>query len=451
MNEDTLSLASDIVDKARRLGADEADVYVESSTESSVQVRRGAVERVIDAGSHAVGIRVIKDKRTAVCSTSDLTPAAIDRLVAEAIDLAAISEPDEYAGLPEREELAFDGGANLQLYDEAIESISTEQMREYALRLEASAFDTDPRVTNSDNAAMEVVRARVALANSLGFGGSYVGTYAALSIEAICDDADGKKRNDSWYTAERALHRLETPEAVGRRAAERAVAQLGARKVPTTVVPVVWENTVSRSLLQLLSQAASGEALYRRSTFLADLEGQAIGSPLFTLTDDPLLPGRLGSRPFDGEGVRSRSVPLFENGVFSNFLFDSYYARRLGRRTTGAAHRGITSLPSPGSSNLVMSPGVLPPDTLIADIDEGLLLTDFIGFGVNLTTGDFSRGAQGFWIEKGRVTYPVTEINLSGNLRDMVASIDAVGNDLLWRGSSASPSFRMSRMQVSGL
>src|SRR5688572_1024386 len=269
MNEDTLSLASDIVDKARRLGADEADAFVVSSTESSVQVRRGAAERVIDAGSHAVGIRIIKDKRTAVCSTSDLTPAAIERLVAEAVDLASISEPDEYAGLPDRDQLALDGGANLQLYDEAIEAISTEQMRDFALRLEAAAFDADPRVTNSDNASMEVVRAQVALANSLGFGGSYVGTYASMAIEAICDDADGKKRNDSWYTAERALHRLETPEDVGRKAAQRAVAQVGARKVSTTVVPVVWENTVSRSLLPLIAQAASGEALYRRSTFLA--------------------------------------------------------------------------------------------------------------------------------------------------------------------------------------
>lgn len=451
MNEDTLSLASDIVDKARRAGADEVDAYVVSSTESSVQVRRGAVERVIDAGSHAVGIRIIKDKRTAVCSTSDLTPAAIDALVREAIDLATISEPDEYAGLPAREDLAMGSLANLQLYDEAIEALSTEEMRDFALRMEAATFDTDKRVTNSDGAAMEVVRAQVALANSLGFANSYLGTYASMAIEAICDDTDGKKRNDSWYTAERALHRLETPEQVGRKAAERAVAKLGARKVGTMVVPVVWENTIARVLPSILAQAASGEALYRRSTFLAELEGQPVGSALFTLTDDPLLPGRLGSRPFDGEGVRSRTLPLFEAGVFRNFLFDSYYARRLGRATTGAANRGIASLPSPGTSNLVMQAGELTPDALLEGIEQGLLLTDFIGFGVNLTTGDFSRGAQGFWIENGRVTYPVTEINLSGNLKDMAASIDAVANDVMWRGGSAAPSFRMSKMQLSGL
>jgi PmbA protein len=452
MNENPLSLASDIVDKARRLGADEVDAYVMSSTESSVQVRRHAVERVIDAGSHAVGIRVIKDKRTAICSTADLTPQAVDQMVRDAIEMASISEPDEYAGLPDREELAGgDSGPNLQLYDERIDTLTTDEMKDYALRCEQAAFDYDKRVTNSDGAEMGIVRSQVALANSLGFGGSYMGTYASLAVEAICDDADGKKRNDHWYTAERALHRLDDAEDVGRKAAARAVAKLGARKVGTTEVPVVWDATVAHSLLRILGNAVSGEALYRRSTFLAELEGQRVASSLFSLTDDPLLPGRLGSRPFDGEGVTSRVVPAFEDGVFRAFLFDTYNARRLGRRTTGAAHRGLASEPSPGTSNFVMAAGQSTPEALCDGIANGLLLTDLMGFGVNLTTGDFSRGAQGFWIEDGRVTYPVTEVNLSGNLKDMLASIDAVGNDLLWRGASAAPSFRMSRLTLSGL
>jgi PmbA protein len=451
MNEDTLTLASDIVDKARRLGADEVDAYVVSSTESSVQVRRGETERVVEAGSHAVGIRVIKDKRTAICSTSDLTPAALDAMLREAVELASISEPDEYAGLPAREDLALGDQPNLQLYDEAVEAITPEEMRDLALRMEAAAFDYDKRVTNSDGAEMATTRLQVALANSLGFGGSYLGTFAALSIEAMCDEPDGKKRNDSWYSAERALHRLESPEEVGRKAAARAVAKIGARKVGTTAVPVIWEATVAHDLLRILSQAASGEALYRRSTFLADLEGQQVASALLSIADEPLLPGRLGSRPFDSEGVTSRRLPLFEAGAFRNFLFDTYNARRLGRRTTGAAQRGLSSAPAPGPSNLVMAAGTQPHESLYDAIEEGLLLTDLMGFGVNLTTGDFSRGAQGFWIEKGRVAYPVTEINLSGNLKDMLASIDAVADDVLWRGSSAAPSFRMSKLTVSGL
>ena len=451
MNEDTLALASDIVEKARRLGADEVDAYVVSSTESSVQVRRGETERVVEAGSHAVGIRVIKARRTAICSTSDLTPAAIDQMVRETIELASISEPDEYAGLPSREDLALGVQPNLQLYDEAIESITVDEMREFALRMEAAAFDYDKHVTNSDGAEMGVVRSQVALANSLGFGGTYIGTHAVLSIEAMCDEPNGKKRNDYWFSAERALHRLESPEDVGRKAAARAVAKLGARKVDTTVVPVIWEAPVAHDLLRVLSQAVSGEALYRRSTFLADLEGQQVASALLSLADEPLLPGRLGSRPFDGEGVTSRRLPLFEAGVFRNFLFDAYNARRLGRRTTGAAQRGLASAPTPGPTNLVMAAGNQTPESLYEGIDEGLLLTDLMGFGVNLTTGDFSRGAQGFWIEKGRLAYPVTEINLSGNLKEMLASIDAVADDVMWRGSSAAPSFRMSRLTVSGL
>ncbi len=451
MNEDLTSLVSDIVDKARRLGADEVDAYVMSSTESSVQVRKGAIERIVDAGSHAVGIRVIKAKRTAICSTADLTPQALDQMVRDAVELAAISEADEYAGLPDRGDLAVGSIPNLQLYDERIDSLSTDEMRDLALKCEQAAFDYDSRVTNSDGTNMGVVRAHMALANSNGFAGSYMGTYASLSVEAICDDADGKKRNDYWYTAERALHRMEDAAEVGRKAAARAVAKLGARKVATTVVPVIWEAPVAHDLLHILGSAASGEALYRRSTFLAELEGSPVASPLFTLMDDPLLPGRLGSRPFDDEGVTSRSLPIFENGVFKAFMFDAYNARRVGRRTTGAASRGLASAPSPSTSNFVMAAGQTPPESLYADIEEGLLLTDLMGFGVNMTTGDFSRGAQGFWIEKGKIAFPVTEINLSGNLKEMLADIDAVGNDLLWRGSSAAPSFRMKKLTVSGL
>ena len=216
-------------------------------------------------------------------------------------------------------------------------------------------------------------------------------------------------------------------------------------------MPVVWDATVAHDLLSILGSAASGEALYRRSTFLAELEGTQVASPLFSLTDEPLLPGGLGSRPFDDEGVTSRRLPIFESGVFRNFMFDSYNARRVGRKTTGAASRSLASAPSPSSSNFVMAAGNLPPEALYADIEEGLLLTDLMGFGVNMTTGDFSRGAAGFWIEKGKITYPVTEVNLSGNLKEMLAGIDAVGNDLLWRFGSAAPSFRMQKLTISGL
>jgi PmbA protein len=451
MKEDVLTLATDMVERARRHGADEADAYVVSYDESSVRVRKGEVERIIDASSHAASIRVMKEKRTAVCSTADIAPNALDELIREAVELATVSEPDEHAGLPERTELARAGLPSLQLYDEAIESLSTDEMKDAALRCEQAAYDFDERVTNSDGAEMGVVRSNVALANSLGFAGAYPSTSGMLMVEAICDDTEGKKRNAAWYTVERALHRLEAAEEVGRKAAARAVAKLGARKLETTTMPVVWEAPVVHALLDLIGQAASGELLYRRSTFLAELEGQQVASPLFSLVDDPLLPGRSGSRPFDAEGVASRTLPVFESGVFQSFLCDAYSARRLGRATTGAAKRTLSAPPAPGTSNFVLTPTETPPEDLYSEIQDGLFITDLMGFGVNLTTGDFSRGAEGMKIENGSIAYPVTEINVSGNLKDMLGSIDAVGNDLLWRGGSAAPSLRMSRLTVSGL
>ena len=451
MQEDLLAIASDIVERARRYGADEADAYVSSATESSVRVRKGEVERVIEAGSRAAGVRVIKDKCTAITSTEEITPKALDQLARDAVELAQICEPDEHAGLPDKDDLALGDQPNLQLYDERIESVSTDEMKDAALRCEQAAFDYDSRVTNSDGAEMAIVRGHVALANSLGFGGAYPVTNAMLSVEAICDDADGIKQNDYWFTFERALHRMESAEEVGRKAAARAVAKLGAKKIETQAMPVVWDATVALALVQLIGQAVSGDLLYRRSTFLAEREGEQVASTLFSLTDDPLLPGRQGSRPFDGEGVTSRTVPLFEGGVFRTFLFDTLYARRMGRRTSGAAQRSLSVPPSPGSSNLVLATGDTPADALYDGIEDGLLLTDLMGFGVNMTTGDFSRGARGFRIEKGRVTYPVTEINVSGNLSEMLAGIDAVGDDLLWRASIAAPSLRMNRLTVSGL
>lgn len=262
MEEDILSLVSDIVDRARRLGADQADAYVTTSTESSVRVRLGDVEQIIEAGSHAASVRVIKEQRTSISSTTDLTPKALDEMVERAITLAEISEPDEYAGLPDRDDLALDSQPNLQLYDEQLEALSVDEMRETALACEQAALDFDKRVTNSDGAEMSVVRGHVALANSLGFAAAYPSTSASLTTEAICDDEEGKKRNDYWYSVERALHRLEAPEEVGRKAAARAVAKLGARKIETATMPVVWEPRV----VQVCSASSARRCPEGRST-----------------------------------------------------------------------------------------------------------------------------------------------------------------------------------------
>ncbi len=450
MREDLRSIASDIVDRARQLGADEADAYVRSGLESTVSVRMGETEKLIEAGSRSISIRVIRDKRTAVCNTSDLTPKALDGMVRKAVELATISEPDEFAGLPDRDDLASDMGMALQLYDERIDALTVDDMRDIVLRAEQAAFDFDKRINNSEGAEFGAERGMVVLANSLGFCGSYPYTAAVFSVQVMADDEGGKKRNDAWFSAERLFHRLAAPEEVGRRAAARAVRKLGARKVSTRQVPVVWDQRMAASLAGIVSGAASGEALFKRSSFLAESEGAAIASPLVSIVSDATLPAQLGTRPFDGEGVRARRNPLVEGGVFQQFLFDSYYARRMGRRTTGSAARAGDAI-TIGGGNLLFEPGTASADGIIGSVEDGLYLTDLMGFGVNTTTGDFSRGAAGVWIEHGQLTYPVSEINISGNLKDILRDIEAVGDDLLWLGASAAPTIKVARMTVSGL
>ena len=450
MNEDLLSIAGDIVDRARALGADEADAYLLSGVESTITVRKGEIEKLFEAGSRGVSIRVIKDKRTAVCNTTDFTPKALDEMVRTAVDLARISEPDEFAGLPAKEDLATDMGAGLQLYDETIESLTVDEMKDIVLRAEQAAFDFDSRITNSEGAEFGAERGQLVLANSLGFAGSYPYTAASFSVSVIADEPDGKKQSDYWFSAERMFHRLQSPEDVGRKAAARVVRKLGGRKIPTCEVPVVWDPAMTAGLLGAVAGAASGEALFKRSTFLADLEGQQALSPLVSIVDDPTLPGQIASRPFDGEGGRTRRNVIVDAGAFKQFLFDSYYARRTGRHTTGSAARAGDSI-GVGGGNRMWQPGTSDPAEIIAGVASGLYLTEMMGFGINQTTGDFSRGAAGLWIENGELTYPVVEINVSGNLKDMLRDIDAVGNDLQWFAASAAPTIRMSRMMVSGL
>ncbi len=450
MNEDLLSIASDIVAKARALGADEADAYLVSGVESTVSVRKGAIEKLLEAGSRSVTIRVIKDKRTAVCTTSDFTPKAMAEMVGTAVDLAQISEPDEYAGLPAKEDLATDLGAGLQLYDERIESLSVDEMKDIVLRAEQAAFDFDGRITNSEGAEFAAERGHVVLANSAGFGGSYPYTAASFSVSVLADEPDGKKQSDYWFSAERIFHRLASPESVGRQAASRVVRKLGGRKMTTRQVPVIWDPAMTAGLMGAVVGAASGESLFKRSTFLAECEGQQALSPLVTITDDSTLPAQLGSRPFDGEGVRARRNAVVERGVFSQFLFDSYYARRTGRRTTGNATRSGDAI-GIGGGNKIWAAGETDPATMIASVDDGLYLTELMGFGINQTTGDFSRGAGGIWIENGELAYPVVEVNISGNLKEMLRDIDAVGNDPQWFAGSRAPTIRMAKLTVSGL
>lgn len=446
-----IEVARQAVELAKRAGAEQCDAYMRVYDESEVTIRLGETEKLVEAGSRSLGLRVITGGRTAVCSTADLSEESLERLARETVELARISARDEYAGLPSPDDFARASTNGLQLYDERLGSLTTEEKIRMAKACEAAAFAVDSRITNSEGATVTTRSGEVALANSLGFAASYPATAVALMVEVMADDADGKKRNDYWFSSERSLHRLLEPEEVGRIAAKRALAQLGAVKVPTKQVPVVFEPMMAVRLLGDFAACANGGALYRGATFLAGRLGTPVGSPLVTITDDPLEPGRGGSRPFDGEGVASRRTALVEAGVFRSFLFDSYTARRAKARTTGSAARGVESLPAPAPSNLIFQPGGTPASEVVATVEDGFFVTAVMGQGFNPSTGDFSRGAAGFWIRNGRLAHPVTEVNISGRLGEMLAAVDAVGDDLSWFGGMAAPTVRVSRMTVSGL
>jgi len=449
--QDFLNLGEDVVRLAKQAGADDCDVLVAGGREFEVTIRLGEIDRLSEAGSKALGLRVFVGGRSAISYTSDFSRDSLDRLARETVELAAITDPDEAAGLPDPEGWArrFDG--ELNLFDPHLSDIPNDVKMDLARRCEEAAFAYDPRITKTDGATCSTDVGVRALINSRGFAGAYRSSAASLAVEAMVDDEEGKKRNDSWYTVERFFDRLEDPESVGRMAAQRALAQLGPRKVATREVPVVWENRLAQRLVGIIARAASGEALYRRQTFLLDLEGEPIASSLVNVVDDPLRPGLLGSRPFDGEGVTSRRNDLVVDGVFKGFLFDTYTARKLGRQSTGSAVRGIGGPPGVGTSNLIFEPGSSSFDEIIGSVEDGLFLTELMGFGVNTTTGDFSQGAAGRWIEHGKLSYPVSEINISGNLRDMLLGIEMIGNDLFFRGSTGAPTVRMNKLMVSGL
>ena len=449
MQENDQALAEYVVRLAREAGADEAEALIIAGNEFSVTVRKGTVEKLIEASTRALGLRLLKSNCSSTSYSADLTSAALRRFVDRAIELAAIADADPAAGLPDWEE--HHASPPLDLYDPSIEALSAEQKIEWATRCEQSAFDHDPRVTNSDGGSFGSSVNLVTLVNSRGFAGSYQTSSASLSVEVMADDADGKKRNDYWYSAERFLDRMETPEEVGRKAALRALRKLGARKVPTQTVPIVFDQQAARGLGRVIAGAVNGSALEHRSSFLVGREGELVASPLLTIIDDGLLPGRLGSRPFDGEGVATRVNLVIREGTFQTFLFDTYTARKTGHISTGNCTRSVGSPPSPGSSNFYVAAGETDPEEIIASVDNGLYLTDMMGFGVNLTTGDFSRGAAGLWIENGRLTYPVSEITISGNLRQMLQEIEMVGSDIDWRGSLAAPTLKLRSMTVSGL
>ena len=439
-------LATELLKTARTAGADAADLLVAEGTEFSVTVRRGEVETLKEAGSKGLGIRVFVGQRTASSYTSDFSRSALQRLVEETVGIARVTGEDPAAGLPD--ETVPPEDLDLALHDPSPAALPTEERIERARAAEATALET-AGITNSQGASWSSGEGSVLLASTNGFLGSYRTSSVSLSVVPQAE-RDGHMERDYWYTTGRGLSDLETPEQVGRTAAERTLRRLGARQMPTCQVPVVFDPETAAELMGAIFSALSGYAVFRNATFLKDRVGEQVASPLLTLVDEGRRHRGLGSRPFDGEGLPTRrNVPL-ERGVLRFYLCDSYSARKIGATPTGTARRGIAGGPAVGAGNLFFEPGEMSPEEIRGGVDRGLYVTDLIGFGVNVVTGDYSQGAVGHWIENGRLTHPVHEVTIASNLNDMLGSVDAVGNDLVFRGSSASPTLRIRRMTVSG-
>jgi PmbA protein len=444
---DYRDLAADLLRKARASGADAADVLVGEGTAFTVTVRKGEVETLKEAGSKALGLRAFVGRRSGTSYTSDFSPSALAALVADTVDMARVTGEDPAAGLPE--EVVPAEEVDLGLFDPSPAALPTAERIERARRAEAAALEASPEITNSQGATYGSGEDTIVLANSLGFSGRYRTSTVSLSVVPVAE-RDGAMERDYWYTTGRGLADLLAPEEVGREAAARTLRRLGARKAATWEAPVVFDPETAAELLGQVFRALSGYSVFRNATFLKDRLGERVASPLLTVVDDGRTHRGLGSRPFDGEGLPTRrNVPL-EAGVLRHYLCDSYSARKIGARPTGSARRSVAGAPSVGSANLSFARGETPPEQIVAGVERGLYVTDLIGFGVDLVSGDFSQGAAGQWIEKGRFAHPVHEVTIAGNLKQMLMDVDAVGTDLVFRGSSASPTLRIKKMMISG-
>ena len=443
-----LDRLEDLLRRAQAQGAVEADAFMVAEELQTVQVRLGTVESLKHARENRCSLRIFTGSGSASATTSDLSPGALARLVDESVRLAEVARRDEHSGLPAPETLAGDV-PDLDLWDAEGHRMGVEDKIDWARRAEAAALEADPRVRNSEGAEFYDRQGRVAYASSGGFAGGFRVSSFALSVTPVASD-DGDMERDYWYTAARHLADLEGPEEVGREAARRAVRRLGGRKGETVEVPVVFDPETAASLVRSLAVAASGPSLYRGTSFLIGQRGRTVASPRVTIVDDPLMPQGLGSRPFDGEGLPGRRTVLVDRGVLASYLLDTYSARRLGLSATGHAAREDGGGVTVGYTNLYLAPGPWAPEEILRSVDRGLYVTELIGFGVNFATGDYSRGAVGFWIEGGELTYPVEEITIAGNLRQMLQDVEMVGRDLTFRDQTAAPTLKIARVTVAG-
>jgi len=431
------SLARLIVEEAALQGATDCEVRLGTSESVDITVRLGSVEQLEGAQSRGVTFGAYVGQKSATTSSSDLSKPALRKMVKDTIALAEASEADPYAGLPEAHHLAK-GVPDLGLYDPNIAAIKIEEKIKLALATETAALKADPRITNSNGASFSDGGGITVYANSRGFLGSYQGNYCSLQVSVVASEHDEMQVN-YWGHSSRSFKSLESPESIGKKAAERTLKHLGARKVKSQVVPVVFDPQMSARLIAQFVGAAQGRSIDRKSSFLLDKLGQVVASSHVTIVDDPLMPGRVGSRPFDGEGLPLKRRNIVEQGKLMTYLVDAYAGRKLKCEPNSSA-----------TGNLHLLPGTQTPEQIIACVKNGLYLTGVSGPGFNAVTGDYSMGASGIWIEDGKLSYPVSGITIAGNILEMFSAISAVGDDLQFRAATNAPTILIDKMTVAG-
>lgn len=440
--------AQQVINRAKRKGASAADVFIREDDTFAVTVRKGEVEKLKEAVSRTLQLRLFDGDRTATAQTSDLSPFVLDRLVDETLEMAHLTSEDENGGLPDKTAYPEDI-PDLQLADPSWDELKSDERIELARRAEAAALNADSRITNSDGSSFECERSRTVVANTLGFAGEYEATGGCLASVPIAA-TEGAQQRAYWFSIARHRDKLKSPEEVGRSAAQRALERLGARRVETCQVPVVFDPMTARTLVRHLFEAIAGDGIYRKRSFLVDQIGKAVAGNDVTIVDDARLIGGLGSRPFDDEGVAAQMTPVVEHGVLLNYLHSAYTARKLAALPTGNGTRTAAGSISVGPSNFYMKAGEATPQEIVASVRSGLYVVELIGFGVNVVNGDYSRGVTGMWIENGKLAYPVQEVTIAGNLRVMLRDIEMIGNDIVHMGSVAAPTLKIRNMTVSG-
>lgn len=438
---EALDFARDAVAIATAAGADSAEVTVTVSRRFHVEARDRALAKLEHSTGRSMSVRLFRGGRKVALSSSDFSSKTLRDAIGRSLEQSNFVEEDRFAGLPDSCG-RFDG--DLALYDAEVADREDSRKVDDALEIERLIREADPRIVNSAGSHYSDTRSVVALANSAGFGESYVATYASRSTSPVAEEKD-VKRTAHYGTAARAAKDLDPNATVARIAARRTVEMFGARKPPTGKFPVIFERDIAAAVLSDVFSAVNAANVAVGNSWLAECSGRRVGSDLFSVIDDGTLRGYLGSSPFDGEGVPTRRTVVFERGVLKTFLFDAYYARKLGAKTTGNSTGGGI-----GPNNFHLEPGVQALDTLVASTSRGVLVLDTIGFATEHATGTYSRGARGFFIENGELSYPIDEFSVAGSFPEMLAGIDAVANDLRFDGSIVSPSFRIAEMTVSG-